>query len=71
MLERIDAQAVLAPSAEHRPGRLAVNLRVGQRLTLKTADGCAIEVVLEGKHGYGARLVVVAHKSVQIMPPET
>lgn len=71
MLERIDAQKAIDTSRQERRSKLAVNLRVGQQLILRTPDGQAIQVVLEGKHGYGARLVVHAHQSVRIVTPDT
>lgn len=70
-LERIDPQAAIDPDRLTRRSKLAVNLRVGQQLVLKTCDGQAIQVVLEAKHGYGARLVVLAHRSVEIVTPDT
>lgn len=71
MLERIDAQKAIDPDRQDRRSKLAVNLRVGQQLILRTPDGQAIQVVLEGKHGYGARLLVLAHQSVKIVTPDT
>ena len=71
MLERIDAQKAIDANRQENRSKMAVNLRVGQQLVLRTQDGQSIQVVLEGKHGYGARLVVLAHRSVTIFPPDT
>jgi hypothetical protein len=71
MIERLDPLEILQvrerQQEEHR--KLFVNLRVGQFLVLRQPDGRCIHVVLEGKHGSGARLAVRAHDSVQIIMP--
>lgn len=68
MLERVNARRAIDP--DQRPSKLAVNLRVGQELILKPAFGPIIRVLVEAKHGHGARLVVLADRSVEIVTPE-
>lgn len=67
MIERLDPIAVL--EGDDKPGKLAVNLRAGQTVVLQPAEGAAIYIVMESKHGNGARITIRAQRSVKILTP--
>lgn len=69
-LERVDHMAAIEPDGgPDRATKMAVNMRVGEALVLQ-AGGQVVRLVLEQKHGQGARLVVHAPRSVQIQRPD-
>jgi hypothetical protein len=67
-IESIDAMAVLE-AAIAKPGKMAVNMRVGQTLLIRLADGALIRILLEARHGRGARVQVHAPADVKVTPP--
>lgn len=67
-LERIDVMAVLEPAIT-KPGKMAVNMRVGETLVIRLADGALIRILLEARHGRGARFQVQAPAEVKVTPP--
>lgn len=66
--ERVDPMDAIDPDRANRITKMAVNLRVGEELVLRT-PGEVVRLVLEQKHGQGARLVVHARRTVAIEPP--
>lgn len=61
--------AILEREDPHRQCTMAVNLRVGQTLTLKAAGVCIV-IEMAAKHGQGGRLRVRAPRSVGITTPD-
>lgn len=67
-IERVDHEDAIDPDRIGQATKLAVNLRVGQELVFR-ASGQVVRLVLEQKHGQGARVVVHAPRTVEIERP--
>ena len=65
MLERIDPLRALADDAS-RTSKLALNMRVGEALTMEQDGGHTVVVRLVAKHGQGARVEIEAVRAVRI-----